>query len=181
MISEICGSSRNLKQLRLSPGFFAFLGLGANGFDQFRFDWISGVAPLAADEGQDRRDLVIVKNAERRHVELKGFAFDIDGAVQALQHDAHESLRGAEHPFGVHQCRREPFLAHAVRLMARAATDQVKLLTLLKTLLLFRRQRPDGNLRFGSRFAGPGEDRKSTRLNSSHTVISYAVFCLKKK
>src|SRR5436190_6269618 len=25
-----------------------------------------------------------------------------------------------------------------------------------------------------------GEDRKSTRLNSSHTVISYAVFCLKK-
>src|SRR5438034_6377603 len=26
----------------------------------------------------------------------------------------------------------------------------------------------------------PG-DRKSTRLNSSHTVISYAVFCLKKK
>src|SRR5438034_8453011 len=29
-----------------------------------------------------------------------------------------------------------------------------------------------------SRRAG---DRKSTRLNSSHTVISYAVFCLKKK
>src|SRR5260221_3113956 len=26
-----------------------------------------------------------------------------------------------------------------------------------------------------------GVDRKSTRLNSSHTVISYAVFCLKKK
>src|SRR2546430_11339390 len=28
---------------------------------------------------------------------------------------------------------------------------------------------------------GPGEDRKSTRLNSSHSQISYAVFCLKKK
>src|SRR5438132_2733318 len=29
---------------------------------------------------------------------------------------------------------------------------------------------------------GPNfQDRKSTRLNSSHTVISYAVFCLKKK
>src|SRR5256885_5926627 len=26
-----------------------------------------------------------------------------------------------------------------------------------------------------------GSDRKSTRLNSSHLVISYAVFCLKKK
>src|SRR5256885_8848396 len=29
--------------------------------------------------------------------------------------------------------------------------------------------------------ARPGADRKSTRLNSSHLVISYAVFCLKKK
>src|SRR2546430_3885314 len=27
----------------------------------------------------------------------------------------------------------------------------------------------------------PGPDRKSTRLNSSHSQISYAVFCLKKK
>src|SRR5438876_1970322 len=32
-------------------------------------------------------------------------------------------------------------------------------------------------------FGGPGgqRDRKSTRLNSSHPSISYAVFCLKKK
>src|SRR3989440_2867194 len=28
---------------------------------------------------------------------------------------------------------------------------------------------------------GPAQDRKSTRLNSSHDQISYAVFCLKKK
>src|SRR5437867_7756355 len=28
---------------------------------------------------------------------------------------------------------------------------------------------------------GGGSDRKSTRLNSSHRTISYAVFCLKKK
>src|SRR5690242_21080672 len=28
---------------------------------------------------------------------------------------------------------------------------------------------------------GGGQDRKSTRLNSSHMSISYAVFCLKKK
>src|SRR5256885_9529170 len=36
----------------------------------------------------------------------------------------------------------------------------------------------------GQVVAGQGEDvadRKSTRLNSSHLVISYAVFCLKKK
>src|SRR2546426_2104811 len=31
------------------------------------------------------------------------------------------------------------------------------------------------------RTARPCRDRKSTRLNSSHLVISYAVFCLKKK
>src|SRR6266542_4133608 len=30
-------------------------------------------------------------------------------------------------------------------------------------------------------FHVPGSDRKSTRLNSSHGSISYAVFCLKKK
>src|SRR2546428_6318352 len=34
----------------------------------------------------------------------------------------------------------------------------------------------------GSRVSGGGaRDRKSTRLNSSHDQISYAVFCLKKK
>src|SRR5260221_6961084 len=36
-----------------------------------------------------------------------------------------------------------------------------------------RRQEPDRR--------DAARDRKSTRLNSSHTVISYAVFCLKKK
>src|SRR5207253_10273828 len=37
-----------------------------------------------------------------------------------------------------------------------------------------------GRLIFG-REPGRGPDRKSTRLNSSHVAISYAVFCLKKK
>src|SRR2546430_10359879 len=36
----------------------------------------------------------------------------------------------------------------------------------------------DARARLGQ---GPGRDRKSTRLNSSHSQISYAVFCLKKK
>src|SRR5256885_13106169 len=39
---------------------------------------------------------------------------------------------------------------------------------------------PMGPPSFSSRPQPPG-DRKSTRLNSSHLVISYAVFCLKKK
>src|SRR5689334_24348041 len=33
----------------------------------------------------------------------------------------------------------------------------------------------------GSRWVANRKDRKSTRLNSSHSSISYAVFCLKKK
>src|SRR3712207_7127942 len=41
-----------------------------------------------------------------------------------------------------------------------------------------RRPRPGGS---GPPPAGVGRDRKSTRLNSSHANISYAVFCLKKK
>src|SRR5256885_9768513 len=36
-------------------------------------------------------------------------------------------------------------------------------------------------LAWGRKFENPASDRKSTRLNSSHLVISYAVFCLKKK
>src|SRR5258708_27468220 len=35
--------------------------------------------------------------------------------------------------------------------------------------------------RFAKEAGGREGDRKSTRLNSSHQIISYAVFCLKKK
>src|SRR2546427_7606821 len=55
------------------------------------------------------------------------------------------------------------------------------------TLFRSRRpQRPSAGLRGRGRRLGrpdrrPRLDRKSTRLNSSHSQISYAVFCLKKK
>src|SRR5438034_7906686 len=53
------------------------------------------------------------------------------------------------------------------------------------TLFRSRRARPavDGcrHPRGPSHHAEQRRDRKSTRLNSSHTVSSYAVFCLKKK
>src|SRR5256885_5613092 len=58
--------------------------------------------------------------------------------------------------------------------------------TLFPYTTLFRSpQRPEPE-RDGARLAQPANraphgDRKSTRLNSSHLVISYAVFCLKKK
>src|SRR5436309_10057198 len=42
-------------------------------------------------------------------------------------------------------------------------------------------QAPMGTLRRAWRLIWQAQDRKSTRLNSSHVKISYAVFCLKKK
>src|SRR2546422_2597873 len=52
-----------------------------------------------------------------------------------------------------------------------------------------RQERPDGLVsgldppvhREDRQYARRSRDRKSTRLNSSHGYISYAVFCLKKK
>src|SRR2546430_12470224 len=47
---------------------------------------------------------------------------------------------------------------------------------------LTQQQRPNRiQLLAGHRLDQPPQDRKSTRLNSSHSQISYAVFCLKKK
>src|SRR5258708_11242822 len=43
------------------------------------------------------------------------------------------------------------------------------------------RSPPEKSARSASMPIWVGRDRKSTRLNSSHQIISYAVFCLKKK
>src|SRR5690349_22477004 len=56
--------------------------------------------------------------------------------------------------------------------------------TLFPYTTLFRSLRhpdPGGRGRSRPGVGVPGRDRKSTRLNSSHVEISYAVFCLKKK
>src|SRR5947207_12804785 len=68
------------------------------------------------------------------------------------------------------------------------ATTEIYTLSLhdaLPILLLALMQRPAAPAPLGDTTGGRPcvvvIDRKSTRLNSSHTVISYAVFCLKKK
>src|SRR5260221_9734982 len=67
--------------------------------------------------------------------------------------------------------------AYAKQIMAAARVDDLRIEAAFAAVLR-------------ENFLGPGpwpifrwlqSDRKSTRLNSSHTVISYAVFCLKKK
>src|SRR2546430_9813437 len=54
------------------------------------------------------------------------------------------------------------------------ADSGLPLIQCLDPAALMRRLQP-------SRVAAANADRKSTRLNSSHSQISYAVFCLKKK
>src|SRR2546430_12429396 len=54
------------------------------------------------------------------------------------------------------------------------------LLEIRNFLALYGPVSPDPYVRFFSS-SGQSSDRKSTRLNSSHSQISYAVFCLKKK
>src|SRR5205085_4586968 len=60
---------------------------------------------------------------------------------------------------------------------ARGYTAQDFVQTILRPPLLISGIRYSTNSHFGFK----ASDRKSTRLNSSHSQISYAVFCLKKK
>src|SRR5436190_13412970 len=61
------------------------------------------------------------------------------------------------------------------QLHARRAVRPLRPAAIDAAVVLPVTQRGEAGLRTARR------DRKSTRLNSSHTVISYAVFCLKKK
>src|SRR2546426_6238512 len=74
---------------------------------------------------------------------------------------------------------------HQPRLQARQKTEVVVAATVAAILLLLLAFVLWPVLRvLATSLAGPAGltlDRKSTRLNSSHLVISYAVFCLKKK
>src|SRR5947199_9575356 len=63
------------------------------------------------------------------------------------------------------------------------ATTEFYTLSLHDALPISRGRRGGGwsRSRSGPSPSAPSRDRKSTRLNSSHLGISYAVFCLKKK
>src|SRR5260221_341907 len=76
------------------------------------------------------------------------------------------------------QCSYEVYLTHMF-VTALAETEQRR--EQARTFPLRLRGGNDNHTSSQRKRSGKVLDRKSTRLNSSHTVISYAVFCLKKK
>src|SRR3989449_4018747 len=74
---------------------------------------------------------------------------------------------------------RLPFLCNMATTTCKPAAEPV--LPLVRTVPENVQSRDTFCLHRLSRRSDPGADRKSTRLNSSHGYISYAVFCLKKK
>src|ERR1041385_9332589 len=98
------------------------------------------------------------------------------GGVGALTPDAPPPATPHEHP-----------IAPLSRLLSLfffndTATTEIYTLSLHDALPICGRRRRTGHLgQPVEELAAAHPDRKSTRLNSSHGYISYAVFCLKKK
>src|SRR5216684_6533912 len=115
------------------------------------------------------------------------------GAEGALARLPHREKFLRQHPFlslgGRALRRREnpPFERHAgliLRVEDRIARDEERVLSTPESPALCARGAFEYVKRFVRRESdqrGDALDRKSTRLNSSHGYISYAVFCLKKK
>src|SRR2546430_11350197 len=99
--------------------------------------------------------------------------------IHPLQLTAHKGLR-AEILLALK--RAQPLtakqLAHQLGVSVNAIRHHLKELEAEALIAYGREQRGVGAPTFAYRLS---PDRKSTRLNSSHSQISYAVFCLKKK
>src|SRR5437868_11446061 len=67
------------------------------------------------------------------------------------------------------------------RLEGNAQSEQLRAVQKFSRENGMKRTRTSGQRAIARTGRFPPEDRKSTRLNSSHVSISYAVFCLKKK
>src|SRR2546430_3652304 len=72
-------------------------------------------------------------------------------------------------------------LHDALPISACSVSRQALVLTCLPLKSVARPSQPTQRSASAGASITPSTDRKSTRLNSSHSQISYAVFCLKKK
>src|SRR5947207_10740202 len=100
-----------------------------------------------------------------------GFPLDDGGGSASIFRAASRPDRRASWSRG-----RRPTHRFARRAYAWASQRALPVSTSASTIRAWRPRRLRTSLSLAQSL-----DRKSTRLNSSHTVISYAVFCLKKK
>src|SRR3712207_896896 len=126
----------------------------------------------AAEESRLRSTRLIVINSNRGGRDL----------------DAEENARYEEELGKVRDSLGEAGLDYEVRQLVRGLDPAEDLIAVAEEtsaeliVIGLRRRTPVGKLILGSNAQRILlEDRKSTRLNSSHANISYAVFCLKKK
>src|SRR3712207_8677137 len=79
--------------------------------------------------------------------------------------------------------RRLELVAQRALLVPQVQDDRPRLRAIVGAVEIAQRREVEAQRLPHERAAvvAPGVDRKSTRLNSSHANISYAVFCLKKK
>src|SRR5690625_6946995 len=84
---------------------------------------------------------------------------------------------------GVDQCNCKPESKVRTYIPKRVTTATCPSWTTINPLAIHKPTMAISNARkiLGEPLGRRGRDRKSTRLNSSHVAISYAVFCLKKK
>src|SRR5256885_9838751 len=90
-----------------------------------------------------------------------------------------EKLQAVQDRLAGLACYREGINAHLTAAIALAERSPAGLMMPNQSLLFTGRSLATSQLHHMMNTVR--EDRKSTRLNSSHLVISYAVFCLKKK
>src|SRR6267154_451086 len=118
----------------------------------------------ALDELADGRARLGIGSGIGRLIERIGFAWQPLAATRDALHIVRRLLAGEEMTY-----RGQVFSVHQARLAFRARSPRTP---------IYMAAMGDRSLRLCGRLA---EDRKSTRLNSSHPSISYAVFCSKKK
>src|SRR5690606_1907755 len=107
--------------------------------------------------------------------------------VAAMMRD-HARMKSDRHGFTVHVCQLRPESRGYIGLKSTNPADHALIQPNYLEAEYDRKVMRDGvrivreiiSQRAMDAYRGP-EDRKSTRLNSSHVTISYAVFCLKKK
>src|SRR5215475_7118165 len=125
--------------------------------------WVGG--GTGAGKTTTARALAVKHGLRRFAIDAFWYAYDARWAQPRKSPDE----QWLETPPGVQAAEFE----EVSRRMMRFALDDLAVLPDVPTVVEGPQILPD--------LVPPSEDRKSTRLNSSHVKISYAVFCLKKK